>query len=86
MEEINRELFGESTMKQKVNRVLEAGALEAAKTLVELATDGINERTRLSAAGMILDRVVGPVGKEETQDSLMDFMKGIEALAKGSKE
>lgn len=86
MAEIERDLFGESTTKSRVNQILEAGAVEAARTLVELAGDGTSERIRLAASQQILDRVVGPAGKEENGDSLLDFMKGIQKLAQGSEE
>jgi hypothetical protein len=86
MTEIERELFGEMTTKQKAQRVLDLQAGMAAQTLVELAIGSPNDRIRLSAAEAILNRTLGPVGKEEQQDVLDDFMKGMQALAKIDKQ
>jgi hypothetical protein len=86
MAEIERDLFGEGTTKSRVNRILEQGAIQAARTLVELADDGSSERIRLAASQQILDRVVGPAGKEEAGDNLLEFMEGIRHLAQASNE
>lgn len=85
MAEIDRELFGEATNAQKAKRVLDSGAVQAAATLVDLAQNGMSERTRLSAAGMILDRVIGPAGKDQQEDSLADFLASIHHLAQANK-
>lgn len=82
MEAIEAELFGEMTQKQRAQRVLDVQATMAANTLVDLAANSPNDRIRLSAAEAILNRTLGPVGKEEQQDVLDDFMKGMQALAK----
>lgn len=85
MAEIERDLFGEGTTKSRVNAILAAGAMNAARTLVEL-TDSANERIQLAASQHLLDRVIGPAGKEEAGDNLLEFMEGIRKLATDSNE
>jgi hypothetical protein len=83
MAEIEKELFGEQTNAQRARRVLDNSAVHAAAQLVNLATNSSNERIRLSASTEILNRVLGPAGKDDQQDSLVDFLKGIQTLASG---
>ena len=85
MAEIEKELFGEATNAQRAKRILDSGATQAAATLVDLAANGMSERTRLSAAGMILDRVIGPAGKDQQEDSLAEFLASIHKLAQADK-
>lgn len=81
MAEIESELFGEATNSQRARQMLDRNAVMAAATLVDLAQNGTSERTRLSASQEILNRVLGPVGKDDAQDALGDFLSGIEKLA-----
>lgn len=84
MDDIRSELFGEMSDAQRARQIINQNASMAAAQLVDLAVNGVSERTRLSASGMILDRVLGPVGKDEQQDALQDFIEGIASLARGS--
>jgi hypothetical protein len=81
MDEIRRDLFGEATPGQRAKQLLEQNVVLAAANIVDLAMNSSNERIRLTANQAILDRVVGPVGRDEQQDSLVDFLQGIQALA-----
>jgi len=86
MDELDRELFGESTPASRARSILTNAVPMAAATLVDLASNGTSERTRLSAADAILNRVLGPVGKDEAQDTLADFLKSIEHIAQGDRQ
>lgn len=82
MAEIEAELFGEATNSQRARTMLDRNAVMAAATLVDLAQNGQSERIRLSASQEILNRVLGPAGKDDQADALGDFLEGITALAK----
>jgi hypothetical protein len=84
MAEIEADLFGEATNTQKARRLLDNHVVMAAAQLVDLAQNGSSERIRLSAAESILNRVCGPAGKDDQQDSLVDFLQGIQTIANGS--
>ncbi len=85
MAEIERELFGEQTNGMRAKSILDDGAVMAAATIVDLARNSMSERIRLTASQEILNRVVGPVGRDEASDTLQDFLKSIHVLAQDSK-
>jgi hypothetical protein len=62
----------------------EENAPFAAAAIIDLVHNAGNDNTRLRAAQYVVDRVLGPVGKEEQQDALADFLSGIERLANGA--
>jgi hypothetical protein len=82
MAQIEQELFGEATNGQKAKRILDSAAVQAAATVADLAVNGQSERIRLQASGIILDRVIGPAGKDDAQDTLQEFLESIGKLAK----
>lgn len=62
-------------------QVLRDGAVLAAQQIVSLAVHSSNPNTRLKAATYIVDRVLGPVGKENLGDKfgelLVHISKGV---------
>lgn len=86
MAQIESELFGEATNGQRAKRILDGGAVMAAATIVDLARNGQSERIRLTASQEILNRIVGPVGKDDAQDTLQEFLQSISTLAKQSEQ
>jgi hypothetical protein len=82
MAEIESELFGEATDGQKAKRILNQAAVRAASTVADLATNGTSERIRLQASEVILNRVLGPAGKDDQADTLQEFLTSIEKLAR----
>jgi hypothetical protein len=81
MAEIEKDLFGEATEAQRARQLLTKNAVMAASQLVDLAQNGQSERTRLTASQEILNRVLGPIGKDDQSDSLSEFLEGITKLA-----
>lgn len=81
MAEIEAELFGEATNAQRARTLLDRNVQMAAMQLIDLAANGSSERIRLSASTEILNRVLGPAGKDDQADSLMEFIEGIQKLA-----
>lgn len=75
---------GDESSLQRTKRIFEENAPFAASAIIDLMHNAPNDNTRLRAAGYIVDRVLGPVGKEEQQDALKDFLDGIESLANGN--
>ena len=81
-DEIRADLFGEMTDAQKAKKILSANASMAAAQIVDLAQNSTNERIRLTASQEILNRVVGPVGKEDTESALDEFVRSMTALSR----
>jgi hypothetical protein len=82
MAEIEKEIFGEETHAQKAKRILTTNTPFAAAQIVNLAMNGSSDRIRLEASKTILDRTLGPVGKDTQEDVLNDFLEGIQKLSK----
>ncbi len=86
---INKELediyAGEENPRERATRVFEENAPFAAAAIIDLVHNAANDNTKLRAAQYVVDRVLGPVGKEEQTDALDEFLKGIEKLANGSR-
>jgi hypothetical protein len=83
-DEIRADLFGEMTDAQKAKKILNANARMAAAQIVDLAQNSTNERIRLTASQEILNRVVGPVGKEDTNSALDEFVQAMTAMSQGN--
>jgi hypothetical protein len=74
---------GETNM-TRTKRLFEENAPFAAAAIIDVMNSSANDNTRLRAAAYVVDRVLGPVGKEEQQDALKEFLDGIERLANGA--
>jgi hypothetical protein len=85
MADIERELWGEQTSAQRTKNIFDIAGPKAAAEIVDIMHNATNDNVRLRAAQEVVNRVLGPVGKEEQQDAIADFLKGIEHLAKESE-
>lgn len=71
-------------------RLFKENAPQVAMQIVNIALNGSSERLRLDAAKLVIDRILGPVGKETHRaDSPLDAMvrqmqQDAEAAANGS--
>lgn len=75
---------GESeSPKLRAQRIFEENAPFAATAIIDIMNSATSDAVRLRAAQHVVDRVIGPVGKEEQEDALDKFLKGMEALANG---
>jgi hypothetical protein len=79
------DLFGDESPRARTSRLFLENAPFAAAAIIDLANNAANDNTRLRAAEYVVDRVLGPVGREESEDALDKFLKGIEAVANGGK-
>jgi hypothetical protein len=77
------DLFGGDgeTPKARASRIFDENAPFAAMAIIDLVHNAVNDNTKLRAAVYVVDRVLGPVGKEEQVDALDKFLKGIEGMA-----
>lgn len=80
------DLFGgpDETAGQRTKRLFEEAAPFAAAAIIDLVNNAGNDNTKLRAATYVVDRVLGPVGKDDQENALNEFLAGIEALANGS--
>lgn len=85
MAEIERELYGDDTPAVRTKKIFENSSAMAAHTIIDLVANGANDSIRLRAASYVVDRVLGPVGKDDQQDALNEFLSGIEKLANQEK-
>jgi hypothetical protein len=76
---------GEENPKERASRIFDEGAPFAAAAIIDLVHNSDNDNTRLRAAQYVVDRVLGPVGKEEQTDALDEFLKDIANIANGGK-
>ncbi len=81
MADIERELYGEETHAVRTKRIFDTNGPFAAAQIIDLCRNGANDAVKLRAASYVVDRVLGPVGKDDQQDALNEFLAGIEKLA-----
>jgi|tagenome__1003787_1003787.scaffolds.fasta_scaffold20707802_1 hypothetical protein len=81
MKEIDAELFGGETPSARAKKIFEHGAPFAAAAIVNLVHNGANDSIKLRAAQEVVNRVLGPLGKDDQQDALNQFLAGIEEIA-----
>lgn len=81
MAEFNKELYGEETPASRTKRIFDQGGPFAAAQIIDLVHNSPSDSIKLRAAQYVVDRVLGPVGKDEQQDALQEFLQGIEKLA-----
>jgi hypothetical protein len=67
--------------KERAARIFDENAPFAAAAIVDLVHNASSETVKLRAAQHVVDRVLGPLGKEEQEDALDKFLKGMEHLA-----
>jgi hypothetical protein len=79
------DLYGPEGHVGRTKRIFEQSAPFAAKQIVDLATNGSSDAVRLRASQYVVDRVLGPLGKEEQEDALDTFLKGMEKIANEGK-
>jgi hypothetical protein len=75
---------GEENPKIRTQRLFEENAPFAAAAIIDLVHNATSDSIRLRSAQYVVDRVLGPLGREEQQDVLQEFLKGIEGMANGS--
>jgi len=74
---------GDEPPKERAQRIFDENAPFAAAAIIDLVHNATSDSIRLRAAQYVTDRVLGPVGREEQQDVLNEFLKGIEGMANG---
>jgi len=74
---------GEEDPRKRTQRIFEENAPFAAAAIIDLVHNATSDSIRLRAAQYVTDRVLGPLGREEQQDALNEFLKGIEGMANG---
>lgn len=83
------DLFGgaDESAVQRTKRLFDENAPFAAAAIIDIMNNSPNDNTRLRAAQEVVARVLGPVGKDDQENALNEFLRGIEALANsGSSE
>ena len=85
MADFEADLFGNEGPAQKTKRIFDTNAPFAAAQIVDLATNATNDGVRLRASQYIVDRVLGPVGKDDQEDALNEFLRGIEKIANSDR-
>jgi hypothetical protein len=75
------DLYGNESPTVKTKRIFDQSAPFAAAGIVDMALHGSSESVRLKASQYVVDRVLGPVGKDDSEDALDKFLSGIEKLA-----
>lgn len=85
MDAFEKDLYGEEGHEGRTKRIFITAGPFAAKQIVDLMENGTSDAVRLRAAQYVVDRVLGPLGKEEQVDALDEFLKGMEKLANGGK-
>jgi hypothetical protein len=74
---------GDESPKVRASRIFEENAPFAAAAIIDLVHNATSDSIRLRASQYVVDRVLGPLGKEEQQDTLSEFLKGLEGMANG---
>jgi len=74
---------GDEPPRERAARIFEENAPFAAAAIIDLCHNATSDNTRLRAAQYVVDRVLGPVGREEQADILAEFLSSIEGLANG---
>jgi hypothetical protein len=73
--QMERDVHPAETEEGLTQRLFRENAASVAMQMVHIATRGTSERIRLDAGKYIIDRVLGPVGKQnETGDGPLDQM------------
>jgi hypothetical protein len=72
---------GEETNLERCKRLLDENAPFAVLEVLDLMKTSTSDTVRLRAASTILDRTLGPVGKDDQESALDAFIKGMEKLA-----
>jgi hypothetical protein len=83
---IEKDLFGEETSSQRTKRMFDTNGPFAAAQIIDLAANSASDSIRLRASQYVVDRVLGPTGKESQEDVLNEFLEGISKLAGQSAE
>ena len=85
MADIEEELYGGGTAAERTKRIFDAASPRAALQIIDISNNGANDAVKLRASQYIVDRILGPVGKDDQQDALDAFLSGIEAIANGGQ-
>lgn len=85
MKDFEADLYGNEGPAQRTKRIFDSNAPFAAAQIVDLATNGSNEGVRLRASQYVVDRVLGPLGKDDNEEALNEFLRGIEKIANTGK-
>lgn len=83
MADIEQELYGDGDSVSRTKRIFEMAGPRAAWKIVDLAENGSTDHIKLRASQYVVDRILGPVGRDENQDVLHEFLEGIEKIANG---
>lgn len=81
MDGIEKDLYGDETPAMRTKRIFDTNAPFAAAQIVDLAVNATSDSVRLRASQYVVDRVLGPVGRDDQQDALNEFLGGIERIA-----
>jgi hypothetical protein len=82
MDELNEQALFNETPEQAASRIIREGAPFAATAIVTMAADdSISPTVRLNAAKYIIDRNLGPVGKDPEQSELEAFLSELQDVA-----
>lgn len=81
MGDFEKDLYGDETPAARTKRIFDTNAPLAAAQIVDLAANAVSDTVRLRASQYVVDRVLGPVGKDDQQDALDMFLEGLTKLA-----
>ena len=83
--DLESELYHEEDPVQRAQRFLKEAAPFAAATISNMCTDDtIAPTVRLRAAQYVIDRNLGPVGKEDGKEDLLEsFLEELQDVANG---
>jgi hypothetical protein len=68
---------------ERCKRLLDENAPFAVLEVLDLMKNSTSDTVRLRAASTVLDRTLGPVGKDDQESALDIFIKGMSDLANG---
>jgi hypothetical protein len=86
VDDLNESAMFSETTEQAASRIIREGAPFAATTIVNLASDdAVSPTVRLNAAKYIIDRNLGPVGKDTAVDELESFLNELQDVANDPK-
>jgi hypothetical protein len=74
---------GDETNLDRCKRLLDENAPFAVLEVIDLMKNSTSDTVRLRSAQTILDRTLGPVGKDDQESALDAFIKGMSDLANG---